>query len=136
MNPILDPLHSAMKEEILALREQVEELEKLLEHAVYAAPAEIAKMQGTWALSHNQAAIMIAMWRARGRPLTTLQIDAAAPRHVPSLRSDPEYRGLKCVSVWIYHLRLMFGAASIPSRQGTGYWLSPEMLSRIDAVLV
>lgn len=77
------------------------------------------------------ARLVLALYRAKGRPMTTYQLMEACP---PTDRREDE-RSSNIVSVWAYFARQVLGKDAVASAWGQGYRLSEKGLSQVAAIL-
>jgi hypothetical protein len=75
--------------------------------------------------------VAMALYLARGRPLSRLQIMELIP---PASGGDDE-RDASIVSVWVAHARKVLGRQAIATNWARGYYLTPDGMARVAAIL-
>jgi len=77
------------------------------------------------------AEVVLALYQARGRVVSKLQLMEAAP---PDSALYDE-RNPKIVDVWIWRARNGLGSGAIGTSWGRGYYLTPEGLAKVSRIL-
>lgn len=93
---------------------------------------EVEALKGAFGLTHGLAVLLRALYRAKGRPVTRLQILDVLPTKGGADGSD---RDPKIVDVRASQLRAALGKGAVLNAWGQGYRLSDEARARVEAVI-
>ncbi len=91
-------------------------------------PERVGSLVLNFGLTRSQAAILLALYHARGRVVTD---DALRAALYPIDADEPETNVIK---VFIYQLRQRFGVSDILHAHRCGYALSAAGIARVDEV--
>jgi DNA-binding response OmpR family regulator len=120
------------------LQERVAWLESELGLQRDAAVIEKLKQAMAGALAHphrsrgQAAALVAALYAAKGRPVSALQIFEAVP--AKDAVSDDDRRPNN-ISVWVVTARKALGRDAIENIHGKGYYLTEEGMAKVAAIL-
>lgn len=92
-------------------------------------PAEIESIKRALGLTRGQAAVLLALFRAAGKPRSRLQLIDAVPGH------GGEDRDAHGVDVRIVGIRRVLGKAAVENLWGQGFRLSPEAVARVSEIV-
>lgn len=75
------------------------------------------------------AQVVAALYAAKGRPLTRLQLLDACPS-----RTGSDERGTRLIDVWVYHARRSLGRDAIANVWGSGYRLTEIGMAKVGEI--
>ncbi len=113
---------------------RVAELEKALEHCIYARASDVASLQRLWGVTASQAYVLSALYRSH-QALTPGELDTLVPTIHVHRRKDDEFRAVKTMHVHVFNIRKRCGSKTILSPYKGGYVLGNAARAEIDKAL-
>lgn len=91
---------------------------------------ELRRLKAAFDLTPQEARIVLAMARAKGKPVMRVQLE-----ELINERSHKDECAYNLPSVYVAKIRRKLGKEAVITAWGSGYSLSPEALERVRAVL-